>query len=554
MNMFSHKERGNYLAELQEYQFDLLIIGGGITGAGIALDASSRGLKCALLEKKDFSWGTSSRSTKLIHGGLRYLKQLQFGIVKEVGLERKIVYNNALHIVRPLDMALPIIKGGTFSKFSTYLGLSVYDYLAAVDPDERKKMLNKKEAAQALPLIPEDLLKGACIYTEYRTDDSRLVLENLKKAVSIGAIALNYLEVKELNKQQDGSFQIISQDLLANQSITIRSKLVVNASGPWVDQLRQEANREEDSKLFLSKGVHIVVDHTKFPIDSPIYFDVEEDNRMIFAIPRGNVVYIGPTDTEYRSTIDHPYADAMDVQYLLKATNQMFPSLNLSPEDIVSTWAGLRPLIFEKDKSPSEMSRKDEVFISENGLITIAGGKLTGYRKMAEKIVDKVVQELRTTFQIAKRYPACFTDEIKLSGSEFKNEKELRAYHDKLKTEIKSLNIDDQTLEYLIYTYGRNTDLIIGRIHSDTQAGATPLQKFLRAETWYAIDHELTTSINDFLIRRTGRLYFDRSFSLKYLDWIAKSFADELGWDEAKCEAEKQLYKKEAAQVMQFLT
>ncbi len=550
--MFSSKERLNIISELGETKFDLTIIGGGMTGAGIALDAASRGIKTALIEKEDFGWGTSSRSTKLIHGGLRYLKQLQFKIVKEVGLERAIVYNNALHIVRPVKMLLPIVKGGSLGKFGTRIGLSMYDRLAEVAKHERMKILSKEEALQQEPLLESTTLKGAGLYVEYRTDDSRLVIENIKKAEHIGALALNYLEAKKFERLTNGHHSISVIDTKTGNDFSIISKVVVNAAGPWVDQVRALENQNAEKKLFLSKGVHIVVSKDRFPLGNPVYFDVENDSRMIFAIPRDGAVYIGPTDTAFQQNIDDPLADLNDVQYILDATNHMFPNLKLTIEDINSSWTGLRPLIYQDGKSPSEMSRKDEVFIHPSGLITIAGGKLTGYRKMAEKIVNLAVDKLGNEFNIAKRYPKCFTHEIKVSGSEFKNEKELIAYHKHLIRETRTIDIPKSWIDYLVYNYGSNTDVIIGRYNSEKDPHLSPLEKIILAEVWYGVDHEMVMGINDFFIRRTGRLYFNRSFTLDHLDWTLECLSRELGWTSDQKAKEKEQYLTEANKVLQF--
>lgn len=550
--MFSAKERLNIVTELGETNFDIAIIGGGMTGAGIALDAASRGLKTALIEKEDFAWGTSSRSTKLIHGGLRYLKQLQFKIVKEVGLERAIVYNNALHIVRPVKMLLPIVKGGSLGSIGTRIGLSMYDRLAEVAKHEKKKILSKEKALDQEPLLESTRLKGAGLYVEYRTDDSRLVIENIKKAEHIGALALNYLEAKNFERLPTGHQSIAVSDIKTGNQFNITSKVVVNAAGPWVDQVRALENERAEKKLFLSKGVHIVIRRERFPLENPVYFDVANDSRMIFAIPRDGIVYIGPTDTAFNQNIDDPLPDLQDVQYILDATNSMFPNLGLNIDDVNSTWTGLRPLIFEEGKSPSEMSRKDEVFVHPSGIISIAGGKLTGYRKMAEKIVNLAVEKLGTDFNIAKRYPKCFTHEIKVSGSEFKNEKELIAYHKHLIRETRSIDIPENWINYLVYNYGSNTDVIIGRYNSEKNPHLSPLEKIIMAEVWYGVDHEMVTGIKDFYIRRTGRLYFNRDFTLEHLDWTLECLSKELGWTAKQKTMEKAQYLAEANKVLQF--
>ncbi|MEY4928186.1 MAG: glycerol-3-phosphate dehydrogenase, partial [Bacteroidota bacterium] len=428
--LFSATKRSDYLKTLTTTDYDLLIIGGGITGAGIALDASLRGLRVALVEKHDFAWGTSSRSTKLIHGGLRYLKQLELGIVREVGLERAVVHRNARHLVVPERMLLPIVKGGSLGKFSTSVALWVYDFLANVRSREKRQMLDKTATYAAEPLLKTEELLGGAIYYEYRTDDARLTTEIIKSAVATQrATCLNYIEVTNFSFEKGIVNGVFATDILSNQALRISAKVIVNAAGPWVDNLRKMANDDtlQRKKLHLTKGVHLVVDYEKIPLKQAVYFDTPTgDNRMIFAIPRGNFVYIGTTDTDYYENIDTPKVSADDIAYILKAVNALFPSILLRESDIRGTWAGLRPLIHEIGKKTSELSRKDEIFYSKTGLITIAGGKLTGYRKMAQRIMDFVSEKLAVEHYYSVQ--PCQTKDYILSGAAFKNSEAINSF------------------------------------------------------------------------------------------------------------------------------
>jgi glycerol-3-phosphate dehydrogenase len=372
--------------------FDLLIIGGGITGAGIALDAASRGLKVALVEQKDFAYGTSSRSTKLIHGGLRYLKQGDIALVREVGRERAILFKNAPHVIMPERMLMPFTLNGSFGKTLSGIGLSIYDWLARVPKKERRKMLTTTEAIASEPLLEHKGLLGAALYYEYRTDDARLTIDVLKTARTYGATILNYLKVTEFIYEDKKIRGATVEDAILATEINIHAKYIVNAAGPWVDNLRKKDNVFTESRLHLTKGVHLVVPFKKFPIQQSIYFDVS-GGRMLFAIPRQDTTYFGTTDTDYNGIIDNPRITDTDVNYLLNSVNSTFPKLQLKESDIISSWTGLRPLIFKKGKKSTELSRKDEIFNSNSGLISIAGGKLTGYRKMAERVVNLITSE-----------------------------------------------------------------------------------------------------------------------------------------------------------------
>ena len=321
---FSNADRAGLKKELKEQTYDLLVIGGGITGAGIALDAATRGLKVAVVEMQDFAAGTSSRSTKLVHGGLRYLKQLEVKMVAEVGKEREIVYQNGPHITTPEWMLLPFYKGGTFGPFTTNIALRVYDFLAGVKKSERRKMFKPDVAAVHEPLLKKDGLKGAGYYVEYKTDDARLTIEVMKKAVAEGAVALNYMKVTDLIYENKQAVGVKVEDLIDGGDLEVKALKIVNASGPWVDTLREMDHSKKGKSLQLTKGIHLVFDGKKFPLQQAIYFD-GPDGRMIFAIPREGKTYVGTTDTVYKGDIAHPEVTVQDRDYILRAIGFMFP-------------------------------------------------------------------------------------------------------------------------------------------------------------------------------------------------------------------------------------
>jgi glycerol-3-phosphate dehydrogenase len=507
---FSGLDRNTYKATIQQNEYDILVIGGGITGAGIALDAITRGLKVALVEKNDFGAGTSSRSTKLIHGGLRYLKQLELGIVREVGRERAILYKNAPHIVLPEKMMLPIIKGGSLGKKSTSLGLYVYDRLAGVVRSERRYMQDKKSTERAEPQLRKDVLLGSGMYIEYRSDDARLVIEVLKSAIERGAIALNYTEVQQFSYNNTIIDGVRVKDVIHGDNYAIKAKKIINAAGPWVDVLRDSDGSLSGKRLHLTKGIHIVIPKKSLPIKQSVYFDIPTDGRMAFAIPRGNIVYIGTTDTNYKEDKDACFASSEDVDYVIAAANYMFPAAKLNRDSVLSTWCGLRPLIHEEGKSPSDLSRKDEIFVSTSGLMSIAGGKLTGFRKMAERIVNLALKQLKKEQQY--KYVQSSTANIPLSGGDKNKIKDIYAQYP---------SIDQAIIQDLIGKYGSNSDKILTRmksIYSNIPNG------ILLAEADYAIEQECCICPADFLIRRSGRLYFERQFLSEHYPVIREHF------------------------------
>lgn len=522
---FTNLERQKTIGNLESEEFDLVVIGGGITGGGIALDAASRGLKVVLLEKGDFASGTSSKSTKLIHGGLRYLKQFDFWLVKEVGSERAIVHKLAPHLVLPEKMLLPLIENGSYGKWLTSIGLKVYDILAQVSGDDKRKMLEKKEAMKLEPLLPKKILNGAGYYAEYRTDDARLTIENIKTSLLFGAQALNYAKVNDFLYDNEKVAGVKVTDETTGKEFTIKSKYVISAAGPWVDELRSLNNSKKGKQLHLTKGVHLVFPYEKLPVKQSVYFDIP-DGRMMFAIPRGKVTYVGTTDTNYNDNKDRVRTDIADAIYLISAVNNMFPDINLELDDIVSSWAGLRPLIHEEGKSASELSRKDEIFVSDTGLISIAGGKLTGYRKMAERVVDRIAKKMEEEYDTELK--ECYTEKIFLCGNvDFKKFKHVKKYISEVYNNIKDEGFSKHDAWFLVTNYGKQTEKIL-ELYA-TIVEADPYIRLAKAEVAFGIDYEMVQTPMDFFIRRTGRLYFDIESIRTLMEPILKEFQNKFG-------------------------
>ncbi|TCS78465.1 glycerol-3-phosphate dehydrogenase/oxidase [Tepidibacillus fermentans] len=530
---FSAKSRNEYLENMAQTELDLLVIGGGITGAGIALDSVLRNMKVGLVEMQDFAAGTSSRSTKLIHGGLRYLKQLEVHIVAEVGKERAILYENAPHVTTPEWMILPFYKGGTFGKFFTSIGLRLYDFLAGVKKSERRYMLDQTQTLQKEPLLKKDGLIGSGVYVEYRTDDARLTMEVIKEAANHGALVSNFAKVEEFLYQGNKVIGVLVRDLITNKTYEIRAKKIVNATGPWADTLREKDHSKKGKHLLLTKGVHLVFDQSRFPLHHAIYFDTP-DKRMVFAIPREGKTYLGTTDTVYEGDIQKPRMTDEDQTYLLNAANSMFPQLKLTKKDIESGWTGLRPLIYEEGKSPSEVSRKDEIFVSLSGLITIAGGKLTGYRKMAEKVVDLVMKQLE-----GKVFFPSQTRNKTLSGGEVGGSKGFVKFkQDKIKVGMQ-LGLTEEEANRLVSRYGSNIDQVYSIIRDREEEGNRyGLSKEVFGSLIYGLENEMVLTPIDFFMRRTGSILFNRDWAVKWKDPVVNFMSDYFGWTQE----EKQRY------------
>lgn len=508
-------------------KFDLLIIGGGVTGAGILLDAQTRGLKAALIEMQDFAQGTSSRSTKLIHGGLRYLKQFEFALVAEVGKERAIVHKNAPHLTVAEKMLLPLTEKGSIGKLGARFGLWLYDFLAGVKKGERRIMLSADAVLEREPLLDKTKTIGGALYYEYRTDDARLTFEIIKEAVLREGLALNYLKAEEMLFNGEGKIiGVKAKDLITGDIFSINADYVINATGPWVDETDALDQSSKKSKIIHTKGVHIVIDHKKLPIGQSVYFDVP-DGRMVFAIPREGKTYIGTTDTFYTGDMINPEISLDDRQYLINATNQIFPNSNLKLSDIESGWAGLRPLVREEGKSPSAISRKDEVFEYASGLITIAGGKLTGYRKMAEKVIEIIRKRIKANK--GKDIGHCQTAVIRLAGGKFSGslEKILNRYI----KEGERVGLSSKETEKIFYRFGSNTESVLKYAQGEILSG---LSLYWSIQLQYCLEEEMIAGAEDFFVRRTGAFYFDIDEVRKYKEAVVNHMSNYFQWSENK--------------------
>ncbi|MCU0430796.1 MAG: glycerol-3-phosphate dehydrogenase/oxidase [Cytophagaceae bacterium] len=519
----NRRNRKEILEKATNQTWDLCIIGGGITGAGILLDAVSRGMSVLLLEQHDFASGTSGKSTKLIHGGLRYLKNLEFGLVREVGRERAIVYKNAPHITRPEPLLLPLVKGGSLTPFSASIGLWLYDWLAGVSKKERRRMIRKASVMALEPGLDEKQIIGGAWYYEYRTDDARLTLALIRKAVQLGGLALPYARVESIHSNQ--GFQLLVKDQYGDHSVPIFAKHLINASGPWMDGVVKLQEPQAAEKLLLSQGIHVVVDASRLPIGQAMYFDTP-DKRMIFTIPREGKVYIGTT--EHITTLQAAEQTKIEhAQYLLQCVNHLFPSYALQLSDIESVWAGVRPLILQKGKKPGEVSRKDELFLHDSGMVSIAGGKLTGYRKMAQKAVDVIAHRMG----IKK---SCSTDTIRLFDSDW-NAEQVDAKASSFVEKATRMGVPEKVAFRWAWSYGAEANQLLEEFLRTKEISGN---SWLKAEIYFSVTHEYLLSTMDFLIRRTSVFYFDKSLADQIKMEVHALLSECLGWSEKEREAD----------------
>jgi glycerol-3-phosphate dehydrogenase len=511
-------DRAEALARLAAEQFDLLVVGGGITGAGVALDAASRGLRTALVERDDFASGTSSKSSKLVHGGLRYLQQREIGLVYEGLAERQIALRNAPHLVRVLPFLIPVLtKDGVISRrLARALGgaLWMYDLTGGLRIGKRHKRVSSDQAVAHMQTLRADRVAGGYLYYDAHTDDARLTLTLCRTAAAHGAVVANYAGVTSLRK--DGKGRMRGARVQADgDEVEVRADVVVNAAGVWTDEVRALDEPSHPHSIRPAKGIHITVPWTKVRNDIAVVVPVAKDRRSVFVVPWGDLTYVGTTDTDYDGPLDDPECSPDDVAYLLRALNAVITD-PVREDDVLGTWAGLRPLLrTAANDRTADLSRRHAVRRSEGGLVTVTGGKLTTYRRMAADTVDEVDALL------GKRR-RCRTKRLKLIGA--------AGYEDPAETNEPSRH------EHLAHRYGTEEAAVEALVDEDPALGEplVPGLPYLKAEAVHAVRSEMARTLDDVLSRRTRARLLARDDSAAAAEGTAALVGRELGWDEAE--------------------
>ena len=521
-SQMSTLQRQSIIHELQTAKFDCVIIGGGITGAGIAREAVRRGLRVALIEKDDFSAGTSSRSSKLIHGGLRYLAMGEVALVRETARERKHVNSMAPHLAEPCWMVVPAGSRTALAKFRT--GLTLYEKLGAVEKSDLHRNWRGRILADQLPLLDRDAYPYACAYREYMTDDSRLVLANVRDAVARGAVAGNYMEVTGLEARQERIGGVHCRCNQSGEEFLIQAKTVVNAAGPWVEMVcRMDGSQVIGGKqtLHLAKGIHISLPREKLPVNHLLVMSTS-DGRSIFTFPRGDVVFIGTTDNTFSDgPALWPKIELHEVEYLLQPLTHYFDMEPLEPQDCMAAWAGLRPLVEQPGKSSKEISRKEEIWLSQAGLISIAGGKLTGYRLMGIEAVDEVCRVLSRELPSPDDLPP-------LPGGDFSGSL------DQLSQRLQqSSKLEPIICDRLVRLYGTEADDVIKLSAKPVLTGSTLIQ----GEVEWAVTMEAACTLADVVYRRTRAALYNMD-RREVVTPIARQMGKLLAWDSERMEQE----------------
>ena len=527
---WTFKNREKIIQKMQRSQYDVAIIGAGITGAGIAREAAMRNLSVAIVDMQDFAAGTSSRSTKLAHGGIRYIVTHETDLVKSATRERNWMRVQIPHLVRPIPFILPLIEGSKYKK-RDFVGITkIYDFLSDDKSDfknfKKSKSYKAEELYELEPNFNRNGLQGGVIYYDTNIDDARLTIETLKEAIVRGADALNYCKITGYIKNNDKIVGVKCQNLENNSDFEIKANLVINATGIWVDNLIESYPDTIPKPLIRpTKGVHLQFkrEHIGNNMASGLYSSV--DNRFFFVIPRNKkYTLLGTTDTDYHDELENPFCNKEDADYLIESLKNYYPNAKLNYNNILSTYAGIRPLVMQKGKPESEVSRKHIIFFSPDGLLTITGGKLTEWRAMAEDLFVKI--EEKEIFPNIKREPY-FSRQKFIIGF---NKEDWTKY-----LESSGLQLGEYITDHLYQQYGKGAIKILDLIKNDNSLAERIIEEndFIKAEILYVLKYELTPHLIDVFCRRTEMsLWIDHRRASEVAEEVANIMQKEYSWDD----------------------
>ena len=535
---FSPAGRARALAAMAELHLDVLVVGGGITGSGIARDAALRGWSVGLIEKQDFGFGTSGRSSKIIHGGVRYLEYGHFLLVRESAREREILRSIAPHLVHRLDFLYPVFAPDSLLKIRA--GLSVFDWLAGAKGEDSHATLEPEEVRIPLPGL-RDPLRGAVRYPEYITDDARLTLENAYSAAQHAALVANHAELLAFLTDASGRVEGARvRDNLTGEAFDVRARCVVNACGTWAEEVLRDGGFPVETALRPSKGIHLLLSADRLPIEGATFLKSTTGRRGL-AMRRLDYVYVGTSDDEYHGPLDTPRATLPEVVELLAMVQDCFPEAGLGVDDVLATWAGIRPLISEDGKSTRDTSREDEIWSGPDGVVTIAGGKLTTYRRMAERVVDELRDVLGSPPNDEDR-----TADVPLPGAP---DGDVAAFKSERRDRLRAAGVADAAVDRLCWLYGRQLDDVLELGASDAVwlEPLGPGVPALRGEARLAVEREMARTLVDFMDRRSALLLFSPDFGRAGADAAAEIMGSLLGWDDASRLAELEAYEEYAS-------
>jgi glycerol-3-phosphate dehydrogenase len=528
--------RSESMNRLERGRFDCVVIGGGISGAGVAREAAARGQSVALLEAGDFASGTSSRSSQLIHGGLRYLGMGDVGLVRTTALERKEIHRLAPHLADPRWMVVPARSRAGLLRFRA--GLATYEKLGAVAAEDLHRSWSDDALAREEPLLDRSVYAHACAYREYLTDDAHLVLATLRSAVGLGAEALNHVRVGAIVREAGVAAGVEAECAFTGRRVRVRARSVVNAAGPWVEAVRRLEDPGAPPLLHLSKGVHVVVPAERLPVNHLLILGAR-DRRSIFLIRRGDVVYIGTTDTSYAGgSAGWPEITRDDVDYLLEPVGRYLTCEPVRRSEVVAAWSGLRPLIAQPGRKPHELSRRDEITVGPARVVTLAGGKLTGFRPMARATVEKVAEVCGLALA-----PASTTEQAPLPGGDVGGD--LAGLEASL---IRDFGLSARCVSRLVRLYGSEAREV-ARMGTEPLVAGCPV---LASEVDWSVGVEGAATVEDVLYRRLRIAAFVPAARDASVGRIADRLAQLLGWSDERTRTELAGVRSRLAADLQF--
>ncbi|MEK6772590.1 MAG: glycerol-3-phosphate dehydrogenase/oxidase [Bdellovibrionota bacterium] len=531
MKKFSFQERQKNLKYFETQELDLFIVGGGINGAGVARDASLRGMKVGMIEARDFASGTSSRSSKLIHGGIRYLENMEFKLVFEALNERTKLFEMAPHLVHHLRFMIPIYKTSRVSLWKMGMGMWLYDLLALFQAPEIHEKLSADQAMMRMPSLREKDLMGACVYSDAYMDDARLVYETLRSANENNALCANYVKAIGADFDKDQKItRVLCQDELTQRKFYVRAKHYVSCVGPWTDQLAQSFDPKWKTILRPTKGIHLTLSRDRLKMENAVVMGAEKSDRIVFGIPRHEMILIGTTDTDYKGSPEDVSVLPEDVDYLMQIVDSYFPGAKIKPQDILSSYAGVRPLVQDQSASEGKTSREHSIFNDMHGVTYIAGGKYTTYRLIAQEVVEYILKHSSIDERVKFKSVNTARPLNEFTGAE-ECDAALTGY-DKWK---RSPALSLPELHSLVERYGLEAEKMLNEY---------PDMNGLEIEAAQAIEHSMCLNLVDFYSRRVPVFLSMKDHGLQTLDSVGAVFKYYLGWSDEKTESEKENYRK----------
>ncbi|MGZ3774468.1 MAG: glycerol-3-phosphate dehydrogenase/oxidase [Pseudobdellovibrionaceae bacterium] len=539
MKTFSFTDRTQNIAKMKQQEFDLVIIGGGINGAGVARDASARGMKVALIEARDFASGTSSKSSKLIHGGIRYLENMEFKLVFEALNERTRLFEMAPHLVHPLRFMIPLYQESRVGMLKMGMGMWLYDALSLFQAPELHERLNAQESMKRMPAIRTTNLLGSYIYSDAYMDDDRLVHETMRSANENGALCVNY--VKATGGQFSGGkiSAVICEDQMTHDKFAVKAKHVISSVGPWTDEVGNVLLKDWKKILRPTKGIHLTLPKHRLPLSSAVVMAAEKSDRIVFGIPRHEMIIIGTTDTDYKESPENVIATPEDVKYLLEITRHYFPGAEITAHDVIASYAGVRPLVQDGSSSEGKTSREHTIIKDPHGITFVAGGKYTTYRLMCEQTVHAALESF--SFEEKARFSPSNTT---MPLNPFTGVEAFQQSQNLVDVWSKETGRSEQDIRHLSERYGMEAESILEKYSED--------YSYWQLEAAQAIDMTMCLNMRDFYARRVPLFLSIRDHGVKLMEEIGEVFQEKMGWSDSRLKDEKHILTEYMAREVEW--